>query len=555
MGALRLEVEKGLYLGIDFGTTNSVVSIYQYDMDEVQTLQIDGYTTFPSVVQFTTEEEEVIKIFGIEAKESAIIYPESTITSIKRRLETDEPIYIQVEDKKLSFASEVIVGQILAYLKEQADEYVREKLHIAGEFSGCVITVPANSTDKQKRKMKKAAKIAGFDENQVFLRLEPAAAAIAYASQVNENKNVMVYDFGGGTFDACLLHIKEAKEEPEIGIVSTYGDNFLGGDDLDQILVDIIYDQFLEITNGTIDLFDFEDESILPVREKKMAIVRMKQVANHHKERLSTSPSTKITLAPFLQTPELINLQIEVTVEKFLTHKRKHKLDNTEHEYEHTKGLSINDLIDKTIACMEKCINNSKMTKEEIDEIFLVGGSSAVPRVAQKIKEYFGKEPYQSKISPALSISVGAAYYCKQIMLPSVNGPKVREKTIHSLGIEIAGRRYLEIVKQGIAIPVEGLEIEAPYTFETNFDNLSSMAIVVYEDIEPQENMMKNVYDKGLRRLSGTTLRGIPEGPKGEEKIKVNFKVLQDNMLTVTASSVSTKGLATTLQVDELYEK
>lgn len=220
-------------MGIDFGTTNSVVSIYHYDEDQVYTLKIDGYTVFPSVIQFennaTTGELE--RIFGLEAKESAIIYPESTVTSIKRKLESDEPIEICCENNTYSFLPEAIVAEILSYLKTQADEYIRDTLNIFGVFSGCVITVPANSTDKQKRKMKKAAVMAGFDDESVFLRLEPAAAAIQYATTSNENKKVLVYDFGGGTFDACILDISQGdtEDEPNISIVSTYGDNYLGG--------------------------------------------------------------------------------------------------------------------------------------------------------------------------------------------------------------------------------------------------------------------------------------------------------------------------------------
>jgi len=556
MGFLSLEVEKGLYLGIDFGTTNSVVSIFHYDQNAVYTLKIDGYTVFPTVIQFELNEEHTLsRIFGIEAKEAEIIYPESTITSIKRRLESDEPIIIKLEELEYTFEAEAIVAEILSHLKQQADIYIREELGIAGTFSGCVITVPANSTDKQKRKMKKAACLAGFLEEHIYLRLEPAAAAITYAAGINENKKVLVYDFGGGTFDACVLQITKGEQEPELNIVSTFGDNFLGGNDIDQLMVDYIYDHFINITQGAIDLFDYNKEDGMTRHEKQLALVRLKQVANHAKEKLSMVNSTKVTLAPFIQQPLPVNIQLDIQREIFYCHQRKHRLDDSEIHFNRLRDKSVNDLVLQTISCVKKCLETGTLSVGAIDEVFLVGGSSSIPKVSSMICDLFGKEPYQAMISPALSISQGAAYYCNQIMLPSLKGPKIHETSIHSLGIEIAGRRYFEIIKPGLIIPEEGLRLEARCTLETNFDDLTSMAIVVYEDLEPNENQTKYVYDQGLKRLSGTTLRQIPASKKGMEKIKVIFELSRDNILTVQAISLSNEGSMTTLKVDELYEK
>ena len=248
MGTLGLNLERGLFLGIDFGTTNSVVSIYDFKEGEIQTIPIDGSNIFPTAIQFETDLEDdtkLSKIFGMQAKEAAMIYPQSTILSIKRYLGLDEDITINVDDKEFKFTPTQIAGEILAYLKKMADEYAREKLDLSGEFSGCVITVPANSTDKQKKMTKEAAVLAGFDEESVYLRLEPAAAAISYAVNERKDKKVLVYDFGGGTFDACILEIKmDENEEPNISILSTYGDNNLGGNDIDKILMDMIYEEF-----------------------------------------------------------------------------------------------------------------------------------------------------------------------------------------------------------------------------------------------------------------------------------------------------------------------
>lgn len=556
MGTLGLEVEKGLYLGIDFGTTNSVVSIYHYDQDEVYTLPIDGSNIFPSVIQFEKleGEDQLGRVFGIQAKEAAVIFPESTVLSVKRLLDREETVKISIEGNTYEFKPEQVVAEILMHLKEQADAYIRDVLKISGSFTGCVITVPANSTDKQKRRTKEAAVMSGFQEDSVYLRLEPAAAAIAYANGVQENKKVLIYDFGGGTFDACILQVNTITEdEPEISILSTYGDNYLGGNDMDKIMMDIIYQEFLAQTENTIDLFDFHKDDGVSKKNKKMAIVRLYQVANTAKERLSSTLTTKVVLAPFIQEPYIVNINLDISRELFLNHKRACMLDDTQENFMKIHGKSVIDLIDETIECVKNCLEIAHLKEDDIDDLILVGGTSSIPEVRNRIRTTFDKEPYLSKISPALSISVGAAYYCNRIMLPTMKGPKVCEKTIHPLGLEISGRRFMEIIGRDMDIPEDGLVVEAPSLLETNYDGLTSMAIVVYEDTMPELKGLKFVYEKGMKRLAGTTLRGIPINVKGEERVQVIFKVSQDNMLLVEAKSTSQEGVETKLSVDKMY--
>ena len=558
MATLGLDLERGLFLGIDFGTTNSVVSIFDFKNGDVQTIPIDGSNIFPTAIQFETDiedENKLSKIFGVQAKEAAMIYPQSTILSIKRFLGTDENITINVDEKEFSFSPEQIAGEIMGYLKSMADEYAREKLNISGEFSGCVITVPANSTDKQKKMTKQAAVLAGFDEDSIYLRLEPAAAAISYAVNERKDKKVLVYDFGGGTFDACILEIKlDENEEPNISILSTYGDNNLGGNDVDKVLIDMIYEEFKKLTDNQIDLFDENVDDGVSKRQKKVALVRLAQMANQAKERLSQAKSTKIVLAPFIQEPKIVNINMEITKDDFLNHKRVNKLNDSDDIFQKFEGKSVIDMINETILCVDKSLEKAKISAEEIDEIFLVGGSSSMPIVSEKIKEKFNKEPFKSKISPALSISQGAAHYCNMIMMPTVKGPVVHEKTIHPIGLEIAGRRFMEIVKAGMDIPKDSLVIEASEPLITNFDNVSSMAIVVYENTIPDDEKGNTlVTNEGMKRLAGTSLRGIPQGPKGQEKVKVIFSISPDNMLKVTAKSMSDDGIVTELSVDELY--
>ncbi|MDR2650363.1 MAG: Hsp70 family protein [Clostridiales bacterium] len=558
MATLGLDMERGLFLGIDFGTTNSVVSIFNFKDGEAQTIPIDGANIFPTAVQFEADpddEGKLSRIFGTQAKEAAIIYPQSTVLSVKRHLGSVDRIDVVVDDKEYAFSPEQISGEILGYLKQKADDYAQEELGISGEFSGCVITVPANSTDKQKKLTKDAAVLAGFDENSVFLRLEPAAAAISYAVNVSADKRVLVYDFGGGTFDACILQIQVKDDEPSISILSTFGDNNLGGNDVDKIVMDMIYEEFKKLTNNEIDLFDENADDGISKRQKKVALVRLAQAANTAKERLSLAKSTKIVLAPYIQEPRIVNINMEISRDDFTRYRRNNALGDPQSLYEKFRDKNLIDLIEETLVCVDKSLETAGLATADIDEIFLVGGSSALPLVSEKIQEKFNKEPFKSKISPALSISQGAAYYCNMIMMPTVKGPVVHEKTIHPLGLELAGRRFMEIVTQGADIPSAGLTIEANELLTTNFDNVTSMAIVVYENTSPDSSdSSASVSREGMRRLAGASLRGIPQGPKGREKVKIIFHVGQDNILKVTAQSMSLDGVVTELSVDELYK-
>ena len=559
MGTLGLDTERGLFLGIDFGTTNSVVSIYNFQEGEAQTIPIDGSNIFPTAIQFESDPEDenkLSRIFGVQAKEAAIIYPLSTVLSIKRYLGSEQKINVMVDEKEYPFTPEQIAGEILGHLKQKADEYAQEELGITGEFSGCVITVPANSTDKQKKMTKDAAVLAGFDPENIYLRLEPAASAISYAVGETADKKVLVYDFGGGTFDACVLQVKvEEAGEPTISIMSTYGDNNLGGNDIDKVIMDIVYEEFKKLTNEEIDLFDEDADDGVSKRQKKVALVRLQQAANQAKERLSHTKSTKITLAPLIQEPRIVNINMEITREQFLSHQRVNPLGDSQELYEKFRGKSVTDLIDETLTCVTHCLEAGGITEGDIDEIFLVGGSSSILYVGEKITERFKKEPFKSRISPALSISQGAAHYCNMIMMPTVRGPVMHERTIHPLGLEITGRRFLEIVPAGQDIPKEGLTIDAAEPLVTNHDNLTSVAIVVYENTLPKSGEKNpSVNQDGMKRLAGTSLRGIPQGPRGQEKVKVIFHVGQDNMLKVMARSLSTDGVMTELSVDELYE-
>ena len=540
MAKLIIDKETELSLGIDFGTTNCVVSVY-IDGEPI-VIPIDGSNVFPTAVMFESSTDELgklSKVFGLEAKEAFAVYPETTVLNIKRLLGTGQKIKLDIEGKEYSLTPEEVAAEILLYLKEKATEYIEEELNQPCKFTSCVITVPANSTDKQKKMTRDAAILAGFDSEQTYLRLEPAAAAISYAINEQESRNILVYDFGGGTFDACVIGIEAGDPEPYVSILSTYGDNNLGGNDVDKIIMDIIYEEFKKQTD--IDLFAEEANYKIP-------IARLEQASQKAKERLSSTKSTKVTLAPFLQEPEIININIEITKDDFYNHRRVNQLTDTKENFLRYKDKNLHDIIDITISCIDNCIESSGVS--DIDQIFLVGGSSSLELVSEKITKKFGKEPFKSKISPALSISMGASIYANLIKNPTNIGPIIKEKTIHPLGLEVFGRQFFEIISPGIDIPEDGLTIESKELFYTNFDDVTSMAIVVYEDTSPTSD--KSINRSGMKRLGGTTLHGIPKAKKGEEKVKVIFNVDRNNILKVRAVSESL-GAETILSVDQMY--
>lgn len=551
MAQLDVNATEQYFLGIDLGTTNTVVSMYRDD--DVEVLKIDGQTIFPTVIQFEQDfedESKLNRIFGYEAKESAVIYPESTVVSIKSMLQSSEAVKVIVAGKTHVFSVVEVLGEIITYIREKANEYVEEELGLDGEFVGCVVTVPANATDKQKKLTKEAVCMGGFDEELVHIRLEPSAAAISYAKNVKEDKKIVVYDFGGGTFDACVLDIKVEDNEPNISILSAYGDNQLGGDNIDNIIVDIIYEEFKKQTSGSINLFD-DDESYMSINDKKTAIVRMKKMANSAKEKLSTVALAKINLNPLVSKPEIVNVNIDLTREMFVNHKRVNKLDDSYEVFEKYENKSLIDIVQMTMDCIIECLEFAEIKAKDIDEVFLVGGSSLIPEITNKIQMMFNKPPYKSKISPALSISQGASYY--SAIINNTVTITVTEKTLHTLGVEIAGRRFLPIVNAGTLIPAT---VECDELLTTVYDDLTSIAIAVYEDTNPSSEVskkLKNTNEKGMKRLGGTVLKGIPKAKQGEEKIKIVFGIDEDNILTVTAQSANLTGITTKLTVDKMY--
>lgn len=554
MATISFNNEKNLMLGIDFGTTNTVVSFYNDNTSCVDIIPIDGNAIFPTAVNFQKDENDdnVLKfIFGKNAVDGAIIYPESTILSIKSVLSSATDIIVNVDGKEHMFTPVEIVSIILENIRNKANEYLQTELFIDGIFSKIVITVPAKSSDKHKKLTKEACVLAGFSEEDIHIRLEPIAAAIIYAKTKITRSSVLVYDFGGGTFDSCILDIDIDDKKPVVSIKSTSGDNTLGGNDIDKILLDMIYLEFLKLTDNKIDLFD-NDESVLTIRQKKIAIARLMHVSTKTKERLSKSKSCKVRIAPLIQEPYIINIDMDITEKDFLTHKRVNRLNDSEEAFSKFVSKSVLDIIESTIDNVKESLSIANMKPSDIDEIFLVGGSCLMPIVSTKVTEFFKKTPYRGKLNPALSISEGASYYGKIIEDPENSILKSIETTIHSLGIEISGRRYLEIIKPNTKIPDNGLVVSAENILTTRDDNITKMVIVVYEYTKNSRKNVISVRESGMKRLCGTTLKGIPKNTKGAEKVSLTFTVSKDNILTVTAKSTN-GNVSTNLVVDELY--
>ncbi len=546
MAELGLNIQKEYILGIDFGTTNTVVSFMKDNKPFI--IPIDNNNIFPTAIYFEDEVDgNLSKVFGFEAKESAILNPDASIFSVKTLLSNNKKIDVKVNDKKYTFTPKEVVGEILNYIRNQCNDFLKNDLSIDGVFSGCVITVPANSTDKYKKLMFEASVLGGFEEEKIHIRLEPTSAAINYASNVTTSKKVLVYDFGGGTFDACVLDISIQENSPNIVVLSTIGHNNLGGDIIDEVVQDLIFEKFKKQSNNEIDLFHNDNEHF------KRAVVRLKKLATNTKEKLCVTNNVKITLSSFITYPKKYDLNFSLSREEVFSHKRINKLTSNSETFNEYCNKSIKDIINKTLELTEMCISKAGVKKTEIDDFILVGGSSQIPYISEKITEIFNKTPYKSVVSPALSISFGASLY-SDIIYNNSTEIKVLEKTIHSFGIEISGRRFLPIIKEGVEISEKGLHIECDTPLTTNYDALSSLAIVVYENtISNNSSNLQYISEKGIKRLGSTTLTGIPKKPKGEEKIQVVFKMNQDNILTVEAFSLSNKGARTILTVDKLY--
>lgn len=474
------------YLGIDLGTTNSVAIVYNDKTDNTDVVKIDGVDEIlPSVVSYNGDEV----IVGSEAKSGAIIYPEATIISIKRLMGSSEKIKIG-EDEKLP---EEISAEILKKLKSEAESQFGE------EFAEVVITHPAYFNDRQIYATKKAGELAGF--KNVYLLSEPLAAAIEYGYRQGYAQTLLVYDLGGGTFDACILKVSKDDNDQEIfQELSDVGDMNLGGDDFDYELIIWFKEKFKEQTG--IDIEAIEES------EQKRVIQKLKAEAEQTKKKLSGTNKAAIRIHPLLikdGVPK--NLSLELTREDFEAMIRKY--------------------VDRSRDIIEEALKRAAREADDISKVILVGGSTLIPMVKRMVAGYI-KEPYRAT-DPAKSVAMGASIYNYLIHLPNKGGVKVGQITRQVFGTEAVvdintmEKRMIPIVPMGSSVPCKFAD--------NNFGTMSGAT-----------NVQVNVYqwEQGHEETKKYAGSVILEGLKGATQLEITYEIDENNLFEVSVRDMAT---------------
>ncbi len=487
---------KGKIIGIDLGTTNSVVAVMEGGQPKV-IINSTGERTTPSVVGFTDKGERLV---GKMAKNQQITNPKNTVFSIKRfmgrrhaEVAHEEKLVpysvvgapeelVRVDIRGKQYTPPEVSAMILGELKRQAEEYLGEKVEAA------VITVPAYFNDAQRQATKDAGEIAGFKVERIIN--EPTAAALAYGLEKKKNAKIAVFDLGGGTFDISILDISDGVFE----VLSTNGDTHLGGDDFDQRLIDHLAEEFRK-------------KEGIDVRKDPMALQRLKEAAEKAKIELSNQMETTVNL-PFITADQNgpKHLQLTLTRAKF--------------------EELCKDLFDRLRGPCEKALTDAKLKPSDVEEVVMVGGSIRIPKVQDIAKQIFGTQNLDKSINPDEVVAVGAAIQ-GGVLQGEVKNVVLLDVTPLSLGVETLGGVMTTLIQRNTTIPTEKKEV-----FSTATDNQSAVTIVVLQGERPmaQDNRVLGRFD----------LTGIAPAPRGVPQVEVAFKIDANGILEVVATDKAT---------------
>jgi len=477
-------------IGIDLGTTNSVVAFMEGGTPKVIPNK-EGANTTPSIVAFSKDGKRLV---GVLAKRQAITNPENTVSSAKRFIgakydnmtkelkrlpyktvkKSNGDIAIEIQGKQ--YAPEEISSAVLAQLKQTAEDYLGHKVDAA------VITVPAYFNDAQRQATKNAGKIAGLDVKRIIN--EPTAAALSYGFDKGKNGMIAVFDFGGGTFDVSILEVNDGVVE----VKSTNGDTHLGGDDIDHRLIEYMVDEF-------------KKEQGIDLHNDKMALQRLKEAAEKAKKELSTLHEAEINL-PYLTAdatgPKHMNMKIS-----------RSKMENL-----------CSDIFEKLMTPCKQAMDDAKISKDEISEVILVGGSTRIPKVQELVKNFFGKEPSKS-VNPDEVVASGAAIQ-GGVLAGDVTDVLLLDVTPLSLGIETLGGVMTKLIERNTTIPTKKSQV-----FSTAENNQTAVDIRVFQG--EREIAQHN------KLLGQFKLDGIPPAPRGMPQIEVVFDLDANGIVNVSA--------------------